>query len=290
MSQVTISNDKIQIVVNSHGAELISLKKINDTKEAMWCGNPMYWGRVSPVLFPFVGKLKEQKYKHNGKTYNEIPQHGFARDSEFEVIKRTDDTIWFELVKNEKWQEKYPFRFTMRVGYRLEETAVHIMWKIINEEDGELYFSIGAHPAFACDDGLENYLIDFNTGVSQIKCELLNKDGLIGSKIYNAELNDGMLMLTDELFEEDVLIMNGDKFKTVTLKERSGVPVLQIEFDAPQLGIWSPAKKQAPFVCIEPWYGRCDRDDFEGELSEREYGNILNKDDVFEKEYAIRLL
>ena len=92
MGIVELKNDKIAIKVNTHGAELVSLKSNETDREYMWCGDAAYWGRVSPVLFPFVGKLEGQRYRHNGVVYENIPQHGFARDSEFVVGGQTGDT------------------------------------------------------------------------------------------------------------------------------------------------------------------------------------------------------
>ena len=112
MGIVTLQNNEIKIEVNTHGAELVSLKRVGVAKENMWCGDSKYWGRVSPVLYPFVGKLEEQTYRYKGKEFTQIPQHGFARDSEFELTEQNEDTIWFRLIKNEHWAEKNPFDLT----------------------------------------------------------------------------------------------------------------------------------------------------------------------------------
>lgn len=289
LDRQNLTNDKIQVEVKLHGAELVSLKKVDCSEEYMWCGNVTYWGRVSPILFPFVGKLEKQEYRHNGKIYTQIPQHGFARDSEFEIVDKSKDTIWLRLIKDEKWKEKYPFECELIVGYKLENTIVHVMWKVINTGDKDLHFSIGAHPAFACDDGLGDYSIDFHVDDKEISCGLLNEDGVLSEKSKIVKLQKGILHLSDELFESDALIMNGCNLKKATLLKGDS-PILQVEFDTPLLGIWSPANKNAPFVCIEPWYGRCDRQGFKGELSEREYGNTLKSGEIFEKEYMIKLI
>ena len=98
MGIVTLQNNEIKIEVNTHGAELVSLKRVGDAKENMWCGDSKYWGRVSPVLFPFVGKLEEQTYRYKGKEFTQIPQHGFARDSEFELTEQNEDVSIFFIV------------------------------------------------------------------------------------------------------------------------------------------------------------------------------------------------
>ena len=290
MGIVTLQNNEIKIEVNTHGAELVSLKRVGVAKENMWCGDSKYWGRVSPVLFPFVGKLEEQTYRYKGKEFTQIPQHGFARDSEFELTEQNEDTIWFRLIKNETWAEKYPFDFTFRIGYKVEGSSVHVMWNVTNDGEEKLHFSIGAHPAFACEGGLEEYSLDFHTNMPQIECGIITDKGVLGSGTKNVELEDGVLRLSDELFDLDALIMDGAGINTVTLIDKEDVPVLQLRFDTPQLAIWSPAKTKAPFVCIEPWYGRCDREGFKGDLSEREFGNSIERGHSFNKEYVIELL
>lgn len=290
MSIVSIKNEWITIGVNTHGAELVSLKSNETGKEYMWCGDSKYWGRVSPVLFPFVGKLEGQRYTHKGVTYENIPQHGFARDSEFELVEQTENTLWFALIKDEKWEANYPFDFTLRLGYRLENQSVHVMWTVINDGTQELHFSIGAHPAFTCEGGLNGYSLDLHTNLEALPCGVLTQKGVLGEKVVMNKLEQGVLPLTDELFDEDALIIDGKGLNTVTIRDKNQNPFLQLRFDAPQLGIWSPVKAHAPFVCIEPWFGRSDREGFAGTLAEREYSNSLESGHSFAKEYVIEIL
>lgn len=290
MSIVVLQNSALTIEINTHGAELVRLTANDTAREYMWCGDPKYWGRVSPVLFPFVGKLEQQKYTYKGVTYEKIPQHGFARDSEFEVAEQTEDTVWLELMKDEKWSANFPFEFKLRLGYRLEGSMVHVMWTVINTGEETLHFSIGAHPAFHCEGGLDGYSLDLHMNQAKLSCGVLTEAGVLGEKTAHCELSNGILKLTDELFDEDALIIDAKDIHTVTLRDRSDTPFLQVRFDTPLLGIWSPAKAHAPFVCIEPWYGRCDRAGFAGTLAEREYSNALESGHSFNREYVIELL
>ena len=290
MEKVSISNELITIEVKTHGAELVSLVKNDSKREYMWCGDAKYWGRVSPVLFPFVGKLENQKYTHNGITYENIPQHGFARDSEFKIVEQTEDTLWFELIKDEKWSQNYPYDFTLRIGYRIEGSSVHVMWTVINDGNQKLHFSIGAHPAFACEDGIAGCSLDLHTNKESLECGILNENGVLKNQTVAYPLSNGRLELTDNLFDDDALVIDGKGINTVTLSDKEDKPVLQLKFDTPQLGIWSPAKAHAPFICIEPWYGRCDREGFDGTLAEREYSNSLEAGHSFNKEYVIEII
>ncbi|MDO4961524.1 MAG: aldose 1-epimerase family protein [Eubacteriales bacterium] len=287
MACTYIENEAVRICVNHHGAELVSIVRKKDGEELMWCGDSAYWGRVSPVLFPFVGKLNGLSYSYGGSVYDSVPQHGWARDCDFVLTENAGDSLWFELRPDEAWAGRYPFKFLLRAGYRLEGSSVHVMWNVINEDDKELYFSIGAHPAFAAEGGLAGWKLDLNNGAGELTYQLINKSGCLAREKYTKELEGGCLALSDELFDNDALILDGKGINTVALIDPKGVKRLQLRFDAPQLGIWSPVGKHAPFVCIEPWFGRCDAEDFTGTLEQREFGNQLAPGHSFNKEYVI---
>ena len=148
-----LENDRIKVEIDSFGAEVKSVINKNNMREYMWYGNPRYWGRTSPVLFPFVGSLKEKKYNWQGKEYA-MGQHGFARDHEFELLSQTEEEIWFLLRSDEETMKKYPFAFVLKIGYRIssekETDDVKVMWEVSNPAKETMYFSIGAHPAFLC--------------------------------------------------------------------------------------------------------------------------------------------
>ncbi|MDO4976414.1 MAG: aldose 1-epimerase family protein [Eubacteriales bacterium] len=292
MSRYSIENEVIKIEVDLHGAELVSIVNKETGAQSMWSGDGAYWNRVSPVLFPFVGKLKDLSYTYQGKVYGNVPQHGYARDCDFIFVEKTEDTLWFELKDDAVWNERYPFHFLLRLGYRIEEKKVHVLWQVINKDEKEMPFSIGAHPAFIMPDGASKngFYLDFHNGASQLICGELSDAGVLIPEKRCFVLEDGKLPLTDELFDKDALIIDSDSISTVSILTPEGKAFLHVHFNTPQLGIWSPAGKKAPFVCIEPWYGRCDRVDYSGDLSGREYGNLLAPGESFEREYVIELV
>lgn len=114
MARHKLENELIAIEVEEHGAELKSLVRKNTGKEYMWKADPKFWGRTSPVLFPFVGAVKEKQFRTKGQTYT-MGQHGFARDMDFTLDSKTEDTLWFVLQSNEETMEKYPYAFTLRI-------------------------------------------------------------------------------------------------------------------------------------------------------------------------------
>lgn len=289
MAKYYLKNKQLEICVDSFGAELKSVKDRKENREYMWDAKPEYWKRTSPVLFPFVGGLKDNCYRYNKKEYP-MSQHGFARDMEFEVIKQTEKELTFVLNATQETLEKYPFCFQLEISYVLAGEKLTVSWRVCNQDDKEMYFSIGGHPAFMC---------PINEGEVQTDCKILfdvkdsivssviGEGGTLSSRKKTFSLNDGYLDITADLFDEDALIIEGNQAHSVALCNHEGKPYLTVNFDAPLFGIWSPVKKNAPFICIEPWYGRCDKEDFKGELSEREWGNKLAPTEEFYTSYTI---
>ena len=289
MSLHTIENDILRLTVDDHGAEIKSLLRLDDDTELMWQADPEYWGRTSPVLFPIVGSYFEKESVYEGKTY-EMGQHGFARDMDFKVITESDDTLSFELVSNASTREKYPFDFVLKVSYTLIENQVKVRWQVKNPNTSKMYFSIGGHPAFNCD--LNTYSLRFENmlkPVDEIKAGIISADGsgCLSDEVDTYKLEDGVLAMSDELFSKDALIIENQEIDTVTLVDDEDEDVLTIVMDVPLFGIWSPVGKSAPFVCIEPWYGRCDRVGFNKDLTKREFGNELDPGEEFDKSYSI---
>lgn len=293
MADYTIKNEILEAGINQKGAELVSLIRNSDNRQYMWNGDERYWNRVSPVLFPFVGKLNGQKYKHENVWYEGIAQHAFARDMEFTLTERKEDSIWFKLESTEETQKIYPFTFKFEIGYQLEANSIKVIWKVHNNSQQTMYFSLGAHPAFLCPESgtgsKDGYFINLHTDAESIESGELTADGLLGDVVNTFSLSDGRLRVTDEIFDKDALVLNSTNIKEVSLENPQKQEYLSVSFDTPLLGIWSPAKKAAPFICIEPWYGRCDREGFMGSLQEREYGNELKVGEIFEKSYTIKI-
>jgi galactose mutarotase-like enzyme len=287
-----IENDKIKLTVSSHGAEIKSLIRKADGTELMWQADSAFWGRTSPVLFPLVGNYYEKKSVFEGKTY-EMGQHGFARDMEFEVAEESSDYLAFTLKDNKETLAKYPFGFLLTLSYKLEGNTVNVGWKVENTNDKTMYFSIGGHPAFNCD--LDTYTLRFEkSGATNtsVVANIIAGDGsgCLSKEQMSLDLNNGILKMSDELFSKDALIFEDSQSDKVTIVNPDGKDVLSVRFDAPLFGVWSPVGKHAPFVCIEPWYGRCDRVGFNQKLEEREYGNTLQAGKSFAVSYDITVL
>ncbi|MCR4740485.1 MAG: aldose 1-epimerase family protein [Lachnospiraceae bacterium] len=287
----TIENDRLTCTIDSHGCELKSVKENKTDKEYMWNGDPAFWGRTSPVLFPFVGSVKDKKYRYDGSTY-EMGQHGFARDMEFTLISNTDDEIWMELTDSAETITKYPFHFRLKIGYRLIDMALTVLWRVENRNDSDMFFAIGAHPGFMMpgEEHHEFRLYDKKGNkVRSIVNRIFAGAGCVSDRTEVIKTPDGVLPITGRLFDGDALVIENDQLGKVELaKEGSDIPEITVEFGSPLVGLWSPPKKNAPFVCIEPWYGRCDSESFAGEISDRDYEQTLGPGKEFEAEYTIK--
>jgi len=280
----TISNSTLKASIKHAGAELFSIKD-NQNNEYIWEGNPDFWGKHSPVLFPIVGTLKNNTYRINGKEYH-LPRHGFARDMEFDLIEKTENKAIFSLKSSEETLQKYPFEFELQLIYTLNESSLDLEYKVINKGKEKMPFSIGAHPAIAVPGNFEDYAFEFEKE-EILKYYLLEND-LISSKTKILETKDNLVPLNYELFKNDALIFKTLESKSLTiLKDLK--PYVKVDYkDFPSLGIWT--KENAPFVCIEPWLGYSDTDENSGDLYEKEGILTLEENKDFQAKFSITIL
>lgn len=280
--KTTISSQQFSATINSLGAELISLK--NNSTEYIWEGNPTFWGKHSPVLFPIVGTLKNNSFTHNNKEY-QLSRHGFAREMEFEVVKKSENSVSFLLVSNEKTVANYPFDFQLLLTYTLTNNSLDVQYEVINTSEDEMFFSIGAHPAFALPNSFENYSLAFEE--NELHYNLLEND-LLSNKQSVLHLKNNQLDLNYDLFKNDALVFKQLKTKSITILENA-TPFLKVHFSAfPNLGIWTNVN--APFICIEPWFGYSDSNESSGNLSEKEAILNLVSKATFQSNFTIEIL
>ena len=280
----TIFNSKLTATINQKGAELISLKN-NSNREYIWEGNPIYWGKHSPILFPMVGTLKNNSYIYKENTY-ELSRHGFARDMNFDLISHDENKVIFSLSSNELTKDKYPFTFELRIIYALHNSKLTISYQVINKNSEVMPFSIGGHPAFALSKKIEEYTLQFEIDENLISYQLEND--LLSEKTKSIDLIKNSLPLTYSLFENDALIFKELKSKQIQILE-SDIPILNFKFkDFPNFGIWT--KVNAPFICLEPWIGYSDVLNATGNILEKEGIQILESNSSKEFKYSIEIL
>lgn len=287
----TLSNSELTIKVSALGAELSSISANHSGTEYLWQGDPAFWKRRSPVLFPIVGALWENRYRNDGAEYP-MSQHGFARDSEFRLVKHTGDELLYALCDNEESRKAYPFNFVLEIGYRLTGNEVEVSWTVRNNGVGDMYFQIGAHPAFyypGFDPAVkERGFLSFG-GADGLEYILFSENGCVAGDKHPLNLQDGMLPLDTHTFDNDALIFEDGQIKTVRLYDKERKPYLSLHFSAPVLGLWSPPGKNAPFICIEPWYGRTDKAGYNEEFRDKDWIKSLAPGEVFCAAYSIAI-
>lgn len=278
-----IENSKLTAQINHSGAELFSLKD-NNNKEYIWEGNPAFWGKHSPILFPIIGTLKNNSFSYKGNEYH-LSRHGFARDMEFDLIQKSENSATFSLSSSTETRKVFPFDFELQIKYSLNENKLIIEYKVVNKNEEVLPFSIGAHPAFALTKPFENYSLAFEQTEKLTSYQLEND--LISEISETINLNKNKLPLSYSLFEKDALIFKTLKSRSIDILENRA-PLLRISFDDfPNLGIWT--KNKAPFLCIEPWLGYSDTINCSGNILEKEGIQLLKGNKTFNSTFSIEI-
>lgn len=284
-----IFNEYLEVEINSLGAELCSMKKVNEDLEYMWQGNPTYWNRQAPILFPTIGKLLDGIYTYDGKTYK-MPQHGFAREYEFTVIQKNKNSIFFELTDKEETLLIYPFKFSLILGYTLIKNSLEVSYEVINKSLGEMKFSIGAHPAFNWPLGnekKEECYFEFED-IQEMNTFSILKSGISRDKIL-VKSDKNKIWLTESVFKKDALIFNDLITDKITFKNTKNNRFLEMTFNKfPYIGLWSKPTG-APFICIEPWHGIADFVGHNQKFEDKDGLITLSSKKEFKSSYTIKI-
>ena len=289
----TLQNEILTVEISEHGAELQSIR--NASAEYLWQGDPAYWGRRSPVLFPIVGSVWEKRYRVAGQEF-ELGQHGFARDMDFVLVSQTENEVRYRLESSEETLAKYPYPFVLEIAYRLHGNKVDVIWDVTNPSDEQIYFQIGAHPAFNYPDysteHTERGFLSFGNAQG-LECIRIKEKGCVDAETkYPLEVPAvGLLPIASDTFDAiDTIMLQDSQIDQVTMYRADRTPWLKMTFDAPVVGIWSPPGKVAPFICLEPWYGRCDSAGYEGDYREKDWMNSLAPGESFHSVYTLEVL
>ncbi len=253
MNQVVeLSKGGIVAIISLKGAELISLKKA-DKSSVLWKKDDVFWNRTAPNLFPIVGRLLNDSYTFDGQTF-QMSQHGFARDQHFLVSNQSSESVDLNLLWTEESMVKYPFKFDLTIRYTLTENGVDVQYVVKNVDDKKIGFSIGGHPGFQLNDTLDAYKLVFSNPFLLERHEL--EGAYYSGKCSRIDCN-GELELNNTLFENDALVIKNPLFTWVALVHQTKGEIVRMHFDQiDAIGFWT--KKDAPFFCIEPWWGWAD--------------------------------
>lgn len=296
-----IKNDKLCIEVSAKGAELQSIKNASG-EEFLWHGDPKYWGRRSPLLFPIIGGLAEGEYRLHGHTYK-MGKHGFLRDAPFTLVAQGAQQLTYAIQESDETLRQYPFPFNLGVTYKLVGSRIDVVWHVENTGREPMFFQIGGHPAFLVPGWKEGKPLHARIRIDNKQPGKLSigDHGLLvfghhdigfglqptDPPLFNP--STGVIEATTHTFDQDALIFDECQVHRLELLEVTGEPRVTVDIKSPAVGIWSPAAMDAPFVCIEPWYGICDMDEYAGEFGDKYLMNRLLPGASFMASYHITI-
>ncbi len=281
MTEIKFKN--LTAKIDSLGAQLRSLTK--DGKEFLWQGDERFWTDTAPILFPICGSLKNDKYTLFGKEYF-LEKHGFASKLLFSAHKTSESCVKFIAHENNNTLKNYPYKFTLTVTFTLTDNALTIEYGVKNDNDIDMYYSIGSHEGYKCDGGIENYDIIFSDTES---FESFQLDGpVLSHKKQKILPNGNKIRLKNEYFEIDALIFeNINSDKVSLLNQKSGKFITVDVKDFENLLIWT--KPDAEFVCLEPWNGFPDFTDSDGDFTKKHSIQKIAPRDVSKKTHTIHI-
>lgn len=285
-----LSNGILEIEISPIGAELQSLRRVACPTEYLWQGDPAFWDRRAPILFPIVGRVWENRAHIGGQTY-ELMQHGFVRDMEFEKTVDEDRHMAFAVRATDESRQRWPFDFELRVDYTLLRNVLTVGWSVTNRDDRPMPFQIGAHPAFQyshfrLDDAVHGFLsCDVDDA---LRSTVIAPGGYAAAETFDVPLPaDGLLPLTNDTFACDTILDQTGRLHRITLHDKTGRPFVTIRHTMPVTALWSPCGGRAPFMCIEPWHGCCDPVGFEDDFMKRAHVEKVEPGQTWSTSYEI---
>lgn len=276
MNIFTIENDKLSASIKEYGAELHSVVSKDSGFDFLWNGDTNVWYGQSPILFPIIGRLLDDKYYYDGKEYT-MPKHGLFRKRDAQVVSCKDGKLVMMQTADAKTMAAYPFTFVVYITFELIGKSIKVTHKVVNTNEKTMYFSIGAHPGFKCKIG--DYLeFDENETLST---EMIDSDSIRVNEKIPVLNNENRITITEHIFDNDALILSGIKSKHITLYSTDSNRKVKFDFGgSPYLGIW--AKPGAPYVCLEPWFGVNDSRDKKDCICKKEGIIALDANKEFE--------
>ena len=283
-----LENDFLTLSISSKGAELCSIFNSINGLEYLWQADPSIWGFQAPNLFPVIGNCLNNQIQFQGTLYP-MQRHGFARNSNFSLTEASSNHATFTLEYSKETLAMYPFKFSFQVSYQLIDTEIIVSYSVVNTDHQEIFFSLGAHPAFnipfSKNGVYEDYYIQFDK--DEVLCKyLFNNSGLFTGQTEVLNLDNGKLNLSKDLFNNGALVFKEILSKDVLIRNHQSPNFVSVSYpDFNSLGIWAPPA--AAFVCIEPWLGYADQALERLEFSQKAGIQSLSVGQVFECSFKI---
>ena len=255
--KITLTSENYQVTLDSFGAELKSFRDPSG-KEFIWNSDPAFWMRSSPLLFPTVGNVRNNKTIINGTVYT-MPKHGFCKESDFAVLSQSETQVTFSLTDSEDTLKMYPFHFELRLNYALSGNKLLMTYDVFNKDTSDMYYHIGAHPGFMCplEEGevLSDYVLEFSKE-ERLVSPVYDLENLCFSKNKtNTFAEKGkVLPLNASMFDQDAIYFPHIASRSVSLKNPSTGKGISMDYPGfKSIAFWTPIGGKAPFLCLEPW-------------------------------------
>ncbi|BDR55581.1 aldose 1-epimerase family protein [Xylocopilactobacillus apis] len=262
---ITIENKNFRVKISELGAEVQSVQnKSADNYEYIWTDkNKEYWQRHFPILFPAIGRSNDNKYKLKDQVYP-MMQHGFARDNTWDVLDKQDSEVTLVLNENESSLKIYPFKFTLSVTYKLNDYGLLVQSNVTNNDEKEMPFALGFHPAFNVVERDDGSFDDYEMTVDPLNGNL-RKFGTGPVPFRNGKIEDlkgvkgNLIPLTHELLDDGLVLIDNTEIKKAEMKSSNHPRSVTVDLgNFPYMNLWSPEHQKAPFICIEPFAGLPD--------------------------------
>ncbi|QGM44851.1 aldose 1-epimerase family protein [Methylocystis heyeri] len=257
--------------IDSFGAELMSWRASG--AELVWREDPAVWDQSAPILFPVVGWTRNGAVRVAGKTYP-LSLHGFAWRKQFSIRGGAEDFVRLALEADDETRALYPFEFELLAEFRLLPGGLENALVVTNKGETPLPYACGLHPAFnwplAGSNAPHSVVFEQAEG-SEVP--IIAPGGLISSRTKPVPVSGNALSLSLDLMKNDALVFLDLKSRSLAFDNGAGAR-LRVELqDFPHIGFWS--LPPAPYLCIEPWTGYGDPEDFYGELAEKPSMRLL---------------
>lgn len=284
-----LETECLRIEIADAGAELTRVTDKETGAERLWSAEASIWNRHAPILFPFVGKVTDGKYRVDGREYSMKTQHGFARDKVFACTEETESAVVHSLCSNDETRAIYPYDFRLSIRHGVDPAQprrLRIAWTVENTGEGRMYYSIGGHPGFLMPPGVrkEDCSLVF-PGRDELWYFGANSSGFaLPEDKKTLRLKDGYAPYQPDI--PDTWIFEDQGIDTVGIAAPDGKPYLTMYCAGfPMLAVW--ANPKGPFICLEPWYGRTDDAGFAGTLAEKKGMEILEAGEKKDIHYEI---
>lgn len=287
-----IKNENLQIVVSTKGAELQSIKN-GAGVEFLWQGDDSTWKDRAINLFPYIARLTEGKYTYKNKTY-EMPIHGFASTSEFELIEHQQNRLVFMIKSDSETKKMYPFEFLFFIEYELVENKLNITYRVENKDNKQMYFGVGGHPGFAIprtkEIEFEDYFLEFETIADTYQVGM-SEDCFVTGKDKQYPLKNGKyLELSHSLFDQDAIILKNMSSSVILNSDKDPYKVRVCYPDMKYLGLWHWPRTEVNYICIEPWTSLPSRKSIVEDIEQQENLISLDAGKIYKNTWSIEIL